>query len=84
MRRYRGQVSLEHLDRAGREDCGTGRQGGRAGPGLEPEQLPHRKVRHVAWPRVPSFCWHPLSIHVETPTKGRGGVRQNGRTLAGG
>ena len=20
-----------------------------------------------------SFCWHPLSVHIETPTKGRGG-----------
>ena len=23
--------------------------------------------------RVLSFCWHPLSIPIETPTKGRGG-----------
>ena len=26
------------------------------------------------WPSARlSFCWHPLSIHVETPAKGRGG-----------
>ena len=24
-----------------------------------------------------SFCWHPLSITIETPTKGRWGVQQN-------
>ena len=24
-----------------------------------------------------SFCWHPLSIPIETSTSGRGGVQQN-------
>ena len=35
--------------------------------------VPDRLGRPVPSTRVRSFCGHPLSIHIETPTEGRGG-----------
>ena len=39
----------------------------------------------LAWPLTRlSFCWRPISIAIETPTDGEGGVQQNGSTLVNG
>ena len=56
------------------------------GPRLS-EQRVQSELLHVlpAWPLTRlSFCWHPLYIHLEAPTKGREGVQQNDISFANG